>query len=117
MEELLTTTASPGEGSPLHNIDIDASVFTNVSGGDADIHSPEGDGPYTIVLSAESLDYTELLQQLCDNQELVLAETRQHNDLLREQNDTLINGFTAFCIVQGLILGALLMQGFWHMKH
>lgn len=132
MEEVVT--ASPGEDSPLLNTEADTVYLPiTVSGGNAEVidgsgsgegaavNSPEGNSPYTVVFSADSLDYSEALQQIHED----LLQTNQY---LSEQADTLAEQLAVsqdqivkvqentlmISIFLGIIVGMLFMLGLWN---
>ena len=129
MDEVVT--ASPGEDSPLHT-EADT-VYLPVTGGNAEVitgsdtgegaavDSPEGNSPYAVVFSADSLDYSEALQQVHED----LLQTNQY---LSEQVDTMAEQLTVsqdqivkiqentlmISICLGIIAGMLIMLGLWN---
>ena len=132
MEEVVT--ASPGEDSPLLNTEAETVYLPiTVSGGNAEIqepvsgsgegaavNSPEGNSPYTVVFSAESPDYSDILQQIHE-------DLLQSNQYLSDQVDTLTEQLTVsqdqvikiqentlmISIGFGIIAGMLIMLGLW----
>lgn len=132
MDEVVT--ASPGEDSPLLNIEADTVYLpVTVSGGNAEVIAgsdtgegaavdfPEGNSPYTVVFSADAPDYSEVLQQI--HQDLL-----QTNQYLSEQADTMAEQLTVskdqivkiqentlmISICLGIIAGMLIMLGLWN---
>ena len=124
MDEVVT--ASPGEDSPLLNTEADTVYLpVTVSGGNAEVitgsdtgegaavDSPEGNSPYTVVFSTDSLDYSEALQQIHED----LLQTNQY---LSEQADTqdqtvkIQENTLMISIGIGIIAGMLIMLGLWN---
>lgn len=133
MDEVVT--ASPGEDSPLLNTEADTVYLPiTVSGGNAEfqepvsgsgegaaVNSPEGNSPYTVVFSAESPDYSDILQQIHE-------DLLQSNQYLSEQADTMAEQLTVskdqivkiqentlmISIGIGIIAGMLIMLGLWN---
>lgn len=128
MDEVVT--ASPGEDSPLLNTEADTvylpvTVSEVITGSDtgegAAVDSPEGNSPYTVVFSADSLDYSETLQQIHED----LLQTNQY---LSEQADTMAEQLAVsqdqtvkiqentlmISIGIGIIAGMLIMLGLWN---
>ena len=131
MEEVVT--ASPGEDSPLLNTEADTVYLPiTVSGGNAEVidgsgsgegaavNSPEGNRPYTVVFSAESPDYSDILQQIHE-------DLLQSNQYLSDQVDTLTEQLTVsqdqvikiqentllVSVFLGILAGMLVMLGLW----
>lgn len=131
MEEVVT--ASPGEDSPLLNTEADTVYLpVTVSGGNAEVitgsdtgegaavDSPEGNSPYTVVFSAESPDYSDILQQIHE-------DLLQSNQYLSDQVDTLTEQLTVsqdqvikiqentllVSVFLGILAGMLFMLGLW----
>lgn len=131
MDEVVT--ASPGEDSPLLNTEADTVYLpVTVSGGNAEVitgsdtgegaavNSPEGNSPYTVVFSAESPDYSDILQQIHE-------DLLQSNQYLSDQVDTLTEQLTVsqdqvikiqentllVSVFLGILAGMLFMLGLW----
>lgn len=131
MDEVVT--ASPGEDSPLLNTEADTVYLpVTVSGGNAEVitgsdtgegaavDSPEGNSPYTVVFSAESPDYSDILQQIHE-------DLLQSNQYLSDQVDTLTEQLTVsqdqvikiqentllVSVFLGILAGMLFMLGLW----
>lgn len=132
MEEVVT--ASPGEDSPLLNTEAETVYLPiTVSGGNAElqepvsgsgegaaVNSPEGNSPYTVVFSAESPDYSDILQQIHE-------DLLQSNQYLSDQVDTLTEQLTVsqdqvikiqentllVSVFLGILAGMLFMLGLW----
>jgi hypothetical protein len=116
MDEVVT--ASPGEDSPLHTEADTVYLPVTVSGGNAEVitgsdtgegaavDSPEGNSPYTVVFSADSLDYSEALQQVDTMAEQL---TVSQDQIVKIQENTLM---ISICL--GIIAGMLIMLGLWN---
>ena len=132
MDEVVT--ASPGEDSPLHTEADTVYLPITVSGGNVEViesgstgtgessavNSPDGNSPYTVVFSADSPDYSEVLQQIHE-------DLLQSNQYLSEQVDTLTEQLSVsqdqivkiqentlvISIFLGIIAGMLVMLGLW----
>ncbi len=116
--------ASPGEDSPLLNTEDAAlsgqssndSLNENggsISGNDAAVVSPESDSPYTVILAADSPDYTEILQQLSADLQSVDTHLTEQKQLLAEQKTAMEHSTFMTSMLLGLIFGALLVLGLW----
>lgn len=103
-EDTLYTTEDAADSGEL--LDEESA---SVSGGDAVTNTPGGSTiPYTTssTLTAESLDYTELLTSID-------VRLEEQNLLLQEQTTSIDNGVVILCIGLGLLIGAIVALGLW----